>query len=317
MSTDHLTATPLADTVQRVLAGTPLPEAAASTGVSTAELADAVDIYQAAGRAALQHHTDHHWYQVRIAFPDWAAAEHAVAHQLGPRLDELYHQDAIGGWWFLRKHPQWRLRFADPDITTVHRILDGFTATGGASRWWPAVYEPETTAFGGPTGIAIAHELFCADSRGVLHYLRQPRQPLGRRELSLLLLGGFLHAAGLDWFERGDVFARVAQLRPTAGADDSRLNMLADNVRALLAVPDTAHALFQPGGAAHHAAPWHTAHTNAGQQLAAAAANGTLHRGIRAVTAHIVIFHWNRLGLSAATQGILARAATTAFLPRS
>ena len=32
---------------------------------------------------------------------------------------------------------------------------------------------------------------------------------------------------------------------------------------------------------------------------------------------HVVIFHWNRLGLSVTTQGLLARAATAAFLPRS
>jgi hypothetical protein len=38
---------------------------------------------------------------------------------------------------------------------------------------------------------------------------------------------------------------------------------------------------------------------------------------VRAVLAHVLIFHWNRLGLSAAAQGILARAATAATLPRS
>jgi hypothetical protein len=38
---------------------------------------------------------------------------------------------------------------------------------------------------------------------------------------------------------------------------------------------------------------------------------------LRAILTHVVIFHWNRFGLSATSQGILARAATTALLPRS
>jgi hypothetical protein len=38
-------------------------------------------------------------------------------------------------------------------------------------------------------------------------------------------------------------------------------------------------------------------------------------RGLRAVLAHVVIFHWNRLGLPAVTQATLARAAASACLP--
>jgi hypothetical protein len=129
-----------------------------------------------------------------------------------------------------------------PDIQAVHPILDELTASGAASRWWPTMYEPETAAFGGPTAIPLVHDLFCADSRGVLDYLRHPQPGLGGRELSRLLLGTFLHAAGLDWFERGDVFARVAQFRPADHADDERFATLTAHVGGLLAVaPDTDH----------------------------------------------------------------------------
>lgn len=312
MPTDHLTVTPTADAVLRVLTGVPLDVVAADTGVDLADLADAVDAYQAAGEVALQQRTGHRCYQVRVEFPDWNMAEHLVAARLGPRLD------TIGDWWFLRKHPCWRLRFADPDIAAVNHVLDELVTDGAAARWWPSIYEPETAAFGGPTGMQAVHELFVGDSRGVLDYLRRPTPALGRRELSLLLLGGFLHAAGLDWFERGDTFAKVAQMRPTTDADEHRIAALSSDVRGLLAVAsDADNTLFGPEGAAPFAAPWHAAHTNAGRELAAAATAGTLHRGLRAVASHIVIFHWNRLGLPATTQGILARAAHEAFLPRS
>ncbi|QKG20105.1 hypothetical protein ACTIVE_1741 [Actinomadura verrucosospora] len=93
----------------------------------------------------------------------------------------------------------------------MHRLnLDGVITT-----WRHSLYEPEYAAFGGATAMAIAHDLFCADSRGVLEYVRTPAPGIGRRELSIILLHALLRGAGLDWFERGDVFHRVAQLRTT------------------------------------------------------------------------------------------------------
>lgn len=319
MPAHHLTATQsLATSVTRVLAGAPLDDIAVAAGLDRADLADAVATYHAAGLAALDQHTNERWYQVRVTFPIWEAAEDIATAQLGPALDHLVDTGATRGWWFLRKHPCWRLRFDRPDTTALHEVLDELTGAGVLSRWWPSVYEPETTAFGGPTGLRTAHELFCADSHGVLHHLRQPIPGLGRRELSLLLLGALLDGAGVDWFERGDVFARVAQLRPTPTIEHTRIDGLTDNVRGLLGLPTDAHNdLFAPGGPAALASPWRTAYIAAGQQLADAATQGTLHRGLRAVTTHIIIFHWNRLGLPASAQGILARAGTEAFLPRS
>lgn len=53
-------------------------------------------------------------------------------------------------------------------------------------------------------------------------------------------------------------------------------------------------------------AGWAAAFDRVGGQLADLARRGTLERGLRAVLTHQVIFHWNRLGLSAAEQGTLA-----------
>jgi thiopeptide-type bacteriocin biosynthesis protein len=43
---------------------------------------------------------------------------------------------------------------------------------------------------------------------------------------------------------------------------------------------------------------WLTAFRNTGTTLKDLSHDGTLTRGIRAVTAHHILFHWNRLGLS-------------------
>jgi thiopeptide-type bacteriocin biosynthesis protein len=75
--------------------------------------------------------------------------------------------------------------------------------------------------------------------------------------------------------------------------------------------------MVAPAGPIAFAAPWLAAFINAGRQLGDAAVTGTLDRGLRSILAQIVIFHWNRLGLSAHSQGILAHAAKAATLPRS
>ena len=65
---------PAADAVLAVLAGTPLHMAAARAYMDPADLADAVTLYQAAGRTALDtqaHATGRCWHQVSIEFPDW------------------------------------------------------------------------------------------------------------------------------------------------------------------------------------------------------------------------------------------------------
>jgi thiopeptide-type bacteriocin biosynthesis protein len=326
MSADHLTTTPetsaptgLNAAVLAVLAGADPGAVAARHALGLADLDDAVRTYQAAGLAALERRADAVWYQVRVQFADWPAAETVGVTTLGPALDRLRTDGAVAGWWFLRKHPCWRLRLLRADIAVVGRVLDELTGTGMISRWWPTVYEPETAAFGGPAGLDTVHDLFCADSAGVLDYLRQDTPGLGRRELSILLLSGLMRAAGLDAFECGDVFARVARLRPTpSDADTARIGTLAGNVRVLLSIPNLADsALFALDGPVAHAAPWLAAFVTLGRQFGHDAAEGHLERGLRAILTHVAIFHWNRFGLSATSQGILARAVVTALLPQS
>jgi thiopeptide-type bacteriocin biosynthesis protein len=326
MSADHLTTTrppaapaDLAAGVLAVLAGADPGAVAADHTLDPADLDDAVQTYQAAGLAALEQRAERAWYQVRVQFSDWTAAEAAGATRLGPALDRLHGDGAVAGWWFLRKHPCWRLRLLDAETAAVDRVLNELTGTGVVERWWPTVYEPETAAFGGPVGMATVHDLFCADSAGVLDYMRQDAPGLGRRELSILLLNGMMRSAGLDTFECGDVFDRVARLRPApSGADTARTGELVDKLRVLLSIPDLAGSeLFTPGGPVAHAAPWLGALRAVGERLGHDAGDGRLDRGLRAILTHVVIFHWNRFGLSATSQGILARAATTALLPRS
>jgi len=73
--------------------------------------------------------------------------------------------------------------------------------------------------------------------------------------------------------------------------------------------------LFTEDGPLATTADWRCAFEEAGKHFADAASSGALTRGLRAVLAQVVIFHWNRLGLSAATQALLADAAARACIP--
>ncbi|MBV9010570.1 MAG: thiopeptide-type bacteriocin biosynthesis protein [Pseudonocardiales bacterium] len=311
-----------AEAVLAVLAGSPLDQVATTLGIHIADLADAIETYQQAGHAALETQAaTRDWYQIRAQFPEWATAEKTAVTELGPELQRLQDTGVIAAWWFIRKAPCWRLRMKPGHgvalteaKASVNSILDGLTTDGLISRWWQTLYEPETVAFGGRLGMDIAHDLFCSDSSNILAYLRQPEPTMGRRELSVLLCSTLFRAAGQEWFECGDIWHRVARLRPIpAETPTDRLPELTESLHKLLNY-DTrpTGALFGTNGPLAFAASWAAAFDHTGHALAAAANQGALERGTRDILAHHVIFHWNRIDLPYTTQSILTHAAKDA-----
>lgn len=310
----------MAEAVQAVLSGTAVEVAAAAISARPETINDAVETYKIAGYQALEAGVaDHGWYSVRTEWSDWESAEQAAVTELDPRLDRLQDRKLISGWWFIRKHPCWRIRLrpldglADDAKSAINTALNDLTRSGVLSRWWPVVYEPEDASFGGPVGTEIAHALFCADSRHTLAYLRQPPPGVGRKEVTMLLSTTLLSAAGLDQFERGNLWNSVAELRPLpTDTPPGRLKAMADRIRPLIA---SDIASTTPAGACAFATPWAAVYREAGKQLGEAAGTGHLDRGIRHVLTHMVIFNWNRLGLPASAQAVLSRAAREAVLP--
>ncbi|TDB77585.1 hypothetical protein E1264_37420 [Actinomadura sp. KC216] len=315
------------NSVAAVLAGVPLNHAAARGGLPPADLAHAVQTYRTAGRAALHARiTGRSWLQTNIQFTAWDTAERIAATHLAPHLNALNEENLVTAWWFIRKAPCWRMRIlptpaAVIDVkTSFGTVLDRLLAEGAIERWSEAIYEPESAAFGGASAIEFAHNLFHADSRSILDQVLRSTTPgqsaLGRRELSILLCSALLHGARQDWYEQGDIWHRITHLRPLA-ADIPlhRLREMACHLRVLMtAQTPTTNVLFAPDQPLAAIVPWITAFDHAGRALAESADQGCLERGLRDVLAHHMIFHWNRLGLSARTQSILARAARDTVL---
>lgn len=249
------------------------------------------------------------WHQVNIEFPDWERAEQIAATLLFPQLEEIEH--AVG-FWFIRKRPCWRLRYhADQEGSDlVGQTLDVLADAEHIARWTPVVYEPEIHAFGGPDAMRIAHRLFHHDSQEILACLKTRPGHRYRREISLMLCSIMMRAARQDFFEQGDVWARVLACRPATTDENPVSTDLPDSVRKFLTAD--AEAQMNDEEALGYCARWADAYAAAGTDLADFAATGQLHRGLRGVLSHHVIFAWNRLGLPYETQRALASAAKTA-----
>lgn len=266
------------------------------------------------------------WAQVSIRFASDEQAERETVTRLGPVLEQAESAGLIGSWFFIRK-PWWRFRYlpatsqsAGPARQLIEDTAREMLNAGHSPEWAVNIYEPETRAFGGEAGMATAHELFHQDSRHVLTYLSPPKptpadgqypHPAGRRELSLLLCAAMMKAAGLDRFERGDVWAMVADLRPPARqAPAGEWRGFKTAAQRLITVDTSSATALRTSGALRSASPWLTAFEQAGAALRKLADEGRLTRGLRAVIAHHIIFHWNRIGLPARTQANLALAAS-------
>ncbi|WP_416903500.1 thiopeptide-type bacteriocin biosynthesis protein [Micromonospora echinospora] len=263
------------------------------------------------------------WRQITIELPDQTRADDIAVTHLGPLLAEAEASKLIAAWFFIRKTPQWRLRYlptAETPKARAHLLgrLDTLTHGRRITRTVEVVYEPETRAFGGAQALTVAHRLWHADSRHVLHYLAATAADpttRRRRELAVLLTSALLRAAGLDWYEQGDVWSKVSHHRPQPDdLDPHATTALHSTLRRLM---NTDLATVTPQGTPlAAAADWAASFATAGHDLAYLAAAGDLHRGLRDVLAHHVIFAMNRLGLPATIQAVLAtNAATVTFGP--
>lgn len=248
------------------------------------------------------------WTQVNISWPgpDRHQRERQAVDHLARVLPAAEADGLITSWFFIRKGP-WRVRYLIADGATgrdarncdpLHALL-----TNGV-RWTGDIYEPEVHAFGGPSSMNTAHTLFHQDSRHLLAFLGNG--PVDRRGHSLVLCTALMRSAGLDFSEQGDVWARVAEQRPGLADTAPDPQVWASSTSSVR------HLLLGDARADLIGRDWLAAFEETGRTLRTLRESGDLTRGIRTIIALHVIFHWNRLGLPAATQATLAQAAKEA-----
>jgi len=227
------------------------------------------------------------WRYFFITFPGDAGVTPRAATALSAALDgRRYH--------FTRKEAGLRLRTRED----TSGLLDRLAADGLIAGWHERVYEPESWAFGGADAMAIAHDVFCADSPAAL----AATGTAGSKERAILLIAAMTRAAALDPFETGDVWAKLAALRPPADPPppDRRAEAVTAMRRLLTADAAQRHDA-EPGWADRV-----KAFEEAGRKLAFLASGGQLTRGLRSVLAHHLIFAFNRAGTPAPAQAAVA-----------
>ncbi|MGW2523966.1 methyltransferase, FxLD system [Streptomyces sp. NPDC001617] len=255
------------------------------------------------------------WHQYNITFTDREIGKRAIAERIGPTLRAAEGDGQLTGWWFMNKQP-WPLRYRAPEPSPlVELLLSDLVDDGTAASCVRGIYESETDAFGGPQAMDAAHDLFHHDCRHLLIYQPRPGR-LGGREMAVLLISVLMRAARLDWFEQGDVWAKAAALRPAAHPLVlERATTLIPSMHKLMTVD--AHGLCRPSGPLEGQVGWVAAFEQAGATLAHLAAGGHLTRGLRAVIAHHLIFHANRVGLPSGDQSTLFNIAREAVMGSS
>ncbi|HEY7202382.1 MAG TPA: thiopeptide-type bacteriocin biosynthesis protein [Candidatus Dormibacteraeota bacterium] len=302
----------LEEPVLRVLAGAPTGVVAAEAAYDAGLLLAGVEAYLAAGGRALASQDTVRWKYWRIEVTGDAADARRLVADLAPLLDHLTRDGSTGQWWFLVKddgtpHVRLRLLGREPGLSdraapAIESELAAACRSGRLRGWCTVPYEPEVALFGGPEGMRLSHALLHRDSRAAARWLAAGHART--EEASVVAIRGLLVGAELDIFEQGDVWARVASQRPLAPGRPAPGPGAIGWLYA--AGPDELRALLGDGEAYGAAVDWAVELHRSGEELAAAARRGDLGRGLRAILATHVIFHWNRAGLSAAAQASLA-----------
>ncbi|WP_172387955.1 methyltransferase, FxLD system [Streptomyces sp. MNP-20] len=253
------------------------------------------------------------WRQINLRYDSWQAAEHTAVDHLLPLLNAAETDGRITAWWFIRKRETWRLRMlaAPGREAAADAVLAQLADHPAVREQARLVYEPEVRRFGGREAMDIAHQLFHTDSRHILTHLATAQEGHDlRRELGVRLATRLMGAADQDFYEQGDIWAALAEHRTTAESPaPSQSTLLA--VQALVAARrDSADSPLT-----HHPS-WASEFENAGGSLSLLSQRGRLTRGLRAVLADHILFTFNRLGVAATDQAVLATAASRVIFHR-
>jgi thiopeptide-type bacteriocin biosynthesis protein len=216
-------------------------------------------------------------------------------------LAEWRHESRFRYFSFLRKPPGLRLRFGGPDVRRglaplLVEWLDRAQARDAIRSFAGSVYEPETSRFGGPAGIDIAHDYFDRDSRlQIEHEVRRAREDDGapRDELSLAATNDLLRRVVDDSAEVWDVWARLADAVRTVA--DLTATPIARHGEAAICAPAWAASLTSSDFELLERA--FADNEEIARRLRAAIALGELSCGRREWLASACIFHWNRANL--------------------
>lgn len=277
------------------------------------EAAEALLLYR---QAAAQRTLTATWRQWRLASPTPVR----LAAALQPGLRALRRDGLILSAWHLFKadggpHVRLRVEAAPGADSAMDARMGELFCTFTPDLLVQAQstrYDPETSLFGGPAGLTLTHRWFHLDAQ--LSAAATRLSASHQDQASLLWLTLTLRGAGLDDFERWDVWRKVSALRAVDPATYlplvQRFEPVAQRVSAASTddLRRTLHALIPDVGDVVH-------DPSCAEAFAQAARAGHLDRSARDVLATWIIFHFNRMGMTLPRQAFLALLMTQATAP--
>lgn len=236
------------------------------------------------------------------------ASAHDLFGGLVPLVRDLRRRRLLDGFFFMRKAPGLRLRFAFPDRATragEGEIVDHLNRVAAVSRWFPSCYEPETFQFGGPAAMEVVHAHASADALAWWQWERRASRTIASTVLSLCVLNDlFCRVLDDDAGEVWDVWCHLAAAHGAGPADDG----------AALPRIGIAHVAARASAAEQVVL---RAYQRANRSFASAFrrlhARGQLLYARRLVLPYVALFHWNRFGFALAERQRMYGAMTRAW----
>lgn len=255
---------------------------------------------------------DRGWLEVRCAlFPEPTEQRRFVAWSaLGEAIERWRAEGRFRLWFFVRKPPGIRLRFAGDDLAgrlepALLPWLAESERRNDVRGFRFATYEPEQARFGGPVGMAIAHDAFDSDSRDAVRYETLEKDAghgVSRAEFSVAACGHLFRRCLGDRAEVWDVWQRLRRVVENH-AQVTPMGMHAERIEALAG--GTHPDLADLGPAVRRLLEQRfDDNLRVAEKIVAAHDAGRLEVGLRSWLAALTLFHWNRFGLGLAVDDV-------------
>jgi thiopeptide-type bacteriocin biosynthesis protein len=242
------------------------------------------------------------WLQVDVSlFPDETGLRPYIPWRGLATVSSDRIESGHEHFWFVRKPPGLRLRFSGAGLASrfepvLLKWLVAAERSNDIRGFRFGCYEPEEYRFGGPAGLAIAHDLFHDDSAVVLRYETlddDAQRRIDREEFALAVTDDLLVRTLDDDAEIWDVWKRLEASASTSHIDPSSEREDPGVLRTL--TESRMNDFGSPGASLADAA--NMANQRAAVALRSLAEAGRLTTGVRSWLAAATAFQWNRWGL--------------------
>lgn len=258
------------------------------------------------------------WQQLNIALRRPENGDEPSAHALFRSVFDLSHRmerdGLLDGFFFTRKRPGIRLRFAACDLDSVaaeiRRCAEALQREEAIGNWFVSCYEPETFQFGGPEAMELVHAHFFSDTFGWWEHeqlVAAGRATLGREVLSLAMINDlFLRVLDGAHEEVWDAWCHLAVLHGMRELSHETDVPAVDMERLFERVPAPEGAILRRYAAANAALA---------RGLGELHESGKLLFRYRLILPHVALVHWNRFAFTLNQRERMYRAMTAAWSP--